>query len=84
VNGEGYFTIERFKGRRSGNFQAFVTALKKRNFPALKVESGTAYKHFLTHGEVIIMISSIHGLDANAKLFSEVQQNLLSSVKTEN
>ena len=82
INGEGYFTVERFKGKRPRDLQALATALKNNRSRTLKIESGTAYKYFLTGDSIVIMISSFAEWDANSKMFWEVQQTFSSSATT--
>jgi len=81
INGEGYFTIERFKSRHPGDLQAFATALKNNRSRGLRIEANVSYEYFLIGDSIVIMISSFAEWDANSKMFWEVQQTLLSLEK---
>ncbi len=82
INGEGYFTVERFKSKCPRDLQALATALKNNRSRTLKIESGTAYKYFLVGDSIVIMISSFAEWDVNSKMFGEMQQTFSSSATT--
>jgi len=83
TNGEGYFTLERFKSKNPKNLQALATALEKNPSHKLKIESNIRYEYFLAGGSIVIMISSAIGQDENSKLFSQIRQTFSSPVSTE-
>jgi hypothetical protein len=74
VNGEGYFTIERFKSRAPGDLAALEAALKRRTPHKLAIEANTSYGAFVGGESLVLMTSSGVGSDANSKLFRQIQQ----------
>jgi hypothetical protein len=82
VNGEEYFTVERFKSKRPRDLQTLATALKNNRSRILTVESFTGYEYFLAGDSIVIMISSATGHIANSKMFWEVQQTFSSLATT--
>jgi hypothetical protein len=82
VNGEGYFTVERFKSKHPRDLQALATALKNNPSRILKVEAFTSYEYFMAGDNIVIMISSATAHDINSKMFWEVQQTFSSLATT--
>ena len=74
ANGEGYFTIERFKSRRSGDLAALETALTGRVSRKLVIEGNTVYDVFMAGDTLVLMISSSRGYEANAMLFRQLRE----------
>ena len=78
INGEEYFTVERFKSKNQEDLQALATGLKENSSHKLKIESNTTYEYFLVSDTIVIMISSATGREANSKMFWEVRQAFAS------
>ena len=78
INGEEYFTVERFKSKNPKDLQALATGLKKNSSHKLKIESNTCYEYFLASDNIVIMISSATGCEANSKMFWELHQTFTS------
>ncbi len=74
VNGEGYFTIERFKSRRSADLAGLDAALSGRASRKLVIEANTVYDLFMAGDTLVLMISSSRGYEANAMLFRQVRE----------
>ena len=74
VNGEGYFTIERFKSRARSELTKLEAALKRRTPHKLAIEANTSYEVFVGDESLILMTSSGLGYEANSKIFHQIQQ----------
>lgn len=74
INGEGYFTVERFKSLARIDLTKLETALKRRTPRKLAIEANTSYDVFVGGESLVLMISSGVGYDANSKLFHQIQQ----------
>lgn len=73
LNGEGYFTVERFMSRNPRDLQRLETALGSRAVRKLRIEANTNYDFFMVPGGIVLMISSAVGHDDNIKLFRQLQ-----------
>jgi hypothetical protein len=73
VNGDGYFTIERFKSDNPKDLAGLETALNRNQSRRLKIEANTSYEFFMDHGGIVLMISSAAGKEQNAALFRQVR-----------
>jgi hypothetical protein len=74
INGEGYFTIERFESSARSDLTKLETALKRRTPHKLAIEANTSYEVFVGGESLVLMTSSGVGYDANSKLFHQIQQ----------
>ena len=81
INGQEYFTVERFKSRTPKDLQALETALKDNRSHKLKIEANTSYEYFRAGDSIVIMISSATGREDNSKMFRKIQ-NILSTLVT--
>jgi len=73
INGEGYFTIERFKSRARSDLTKLEAALERRTPHKLAIEANTSYEVFVGGESLVLMTSSGVGYDANSKLFHQLQ-----------
>ena len=73
VDGEGYFTIERFVGRRPRDLQRLATALAARRARRLAIEANVSYDVVRTRDGLVLMITSAAGRDDHLALFRRVQ-----------
>jgi hypothetical protein len=78
INGDEYFTLERFRSKNQKELQALATGLNKNWSHKLKIESNTSYEFFLASDSIVIMISSATGRKANSKLFRDVRKTFTS------
>ncbi|WP_374327008.1 hypothetical protein [Azonexus sp.] len=74
INGESYFTVERFRSAAPGELQKLAGALDDVRGRKLRSEANTVYAYFLSDDSLILMISSAAGREANAALFAEIQR----------
>ena len=74
INGEWYFTIERFNSRVPADLTKLDAALKRRTPRKLAIEANTSYDVFVVGESLVLMTSSGVGYDANSKLFHQIQQ----------
>jgi hypothetical protein len=79
LNGEGYFTIERFASGDAGSLRALESALKRRNPHKLAVEANAYYAVFMSGSTIVLMTSSGIGHESNKAMFEQVQQYFESS-----
>jgi hypothetical protein len=79
LNGEGYFTVERFMSRNRHDLQKLETALKSLPARKLKIEANTSYDFFMVPGGIVLMISSAVGHDENGELFRHLRPLFVSS-----
>ena len=74
VNGDAYFTIERFESRVPADLTKLDAAMKRRNPRKLAIEANTSYDLFVVGQSLVLMTSSGVGYDANTKLFHQLQE----------
>jgi hypothetical protein len=74
INGEGYFTVERFKSGARNDLTKLETALTRRTPHKLATEANTSYDVFVGGESLVLMTSSGVGEDANSKLFHQIHQ----------
>lgn len=74
INGESYFTVERFRISSPDELQKLASALDGVRGRKLRSEANTVYAYFLVDDSLIMMISSAAGGEANAALFAEIRQ----------
>ena len=74
VNGNSYFTIERFSSGNPTDLAGLETALSKAPSRSLMVEANSVYDYFMDRGGIVLMISSAAGSDKNAELFRGVRR----------
>jgi FtsZ-binding cell division protein ZapB len=74
INGEGYFTIERFKSRARIDLTKLEAALNRRTPHKLAVEANTSYEVFVGGETLVLMTSSGVAYDANSNLFHQIQR----------
>ncbi len=80
INGEEYFTVERFRITNTKDLMALATALKNNRFHKLRIEANTSYEYFLIDDSLVIMISSATGREENSRLFRKVQEFMPSLI----
>jgi hypothetical protein len=80
INGEEYFTVERFQIADANRRSALATALKNHWSRKLKIEANTSYEYFASGDSVVIMISSATGREENSRLFQKVQEFMSSLI----
>jgi hypothetical protein len=74
INGESYFTVERFRTSSPDELQKLASDLESVRGKKLRREANTVYAYFLVDDSLILMISSAAGGEANAALFAEIRQ----------
>lgn len=80
VNGNGYFTVERFKSQNPKDLLPLEIALKNCHFCKLQIEANTRLEYFLTGDSIVFMISSVLGGEENSKLFHQMRQFFSPSI----
>jgi hypothetical protein len=80
INGEEYFTVERFKSRAPKELQALATALRNNPSHKLKIEANTSYEYFVAGDSIVLMISSASGHKDHSEMFGKVRQSFSSLV----
>lgn len=78
INGESYFTVERFKLRNPKEMLDLADALKKCQPCKLKIKANTSLEHFSVDGSMLISISSAIGRETNSTLFQQAGQYFLA------
>jgi hypothetical protein len=81
LNGDWYFTVERFKVRKANDQAKLETALKKCQHCKLAIEENTCLAHFVSGDNVVFMISSATGCKDNSEKFQQIQQSFPSLEK---
>lgn len=74
IDGEEYFTVERFESRKAEDLQALSTALQDHPSRKLKIEANTSYEYFLAGHSIVLMISSATGRNKNSGMFCMVRR----------
>lgn len=74
VHGEGYLQVERFRSSAPRDLEQLRDALLARAPRSLVTEASTRYSVFVSSGDLILMVSSATGYEANAKLMDEIRR----------
>lgn len=74
INGESYFTVERFKSHIPGDLTRLDAALQRHTPHKFAIEANTRYDVFVAGEGLILMTSSATGYDANSTLFHQLEQ----------
>lgn len=74
VNGDGYLLVERFRSSSPQALDQLRDALLAREPRSLAGEAATRYDVFVSGGDLILMVSSATGYEANVKLIGEIRR----------
>lgn len=74
VNGAGYLLVERFRSREPRELEQLRDALLARTPRTLATEASTRYDAFVSGGDLILMVSSATGYEANGRLMEELRR----------
>jgi hypothetical protein len=72
IDGDEYFTVERFRSSSSRQMRSLDRALQNSGSKKLKGEANTNYEHFVIGDTVVLMICSARGCQESVKKFGTV------------